>query len=143
MRAFLLADPGSVTGPCYDRAHSLRLVIGTPDFSGTHVACTGFLAALPDPRRRLFEPGARSGSSPGSPRGRIGGYGMSSGTIARLLIDKGFGFIRDETGVEHFFHRSAVRGAVFELLREGQRVEFSIEESAKGPRAGDVRLLDV
>ena len=66
---------------------------------------------------------------------------MASGTIARLLIDKGFGFIRDETGVEHFFYRSAVRGAVFELLREGQRVEFSIEESAKGPRAGDVRLL--
>ncbi len=67
---------------------------------------------------------------------------MSSGTIARLLIDKGFGFIRDETGVEHFFHRSAVRGAVFELLREGQRVEFTVEESAKGPRAGEVRLLD-
>ena len=35
---------------------------------------------------------------------------MPSGTIARLLIDKGFGFIRDESGVEHFFHRSAVRG---------------------------------
>ena len=47
---------------------------------------------------------------------------MPSGTIARLLIDKGFGFIRDESGVEHFFHRSSVRGAVFELLREGQRV---------------------
>lgn len=67
---------------------------------------------------------------------------MPSGTIARLLIDKGFGFIRDETGVEHFFHRSAVRGAVFELLREGQRVEFTAEDSGKGPRAGDVRLLD-
>ncbi len=67
---------------------------------------------------------------------------MPSGTIARLLIDKGFGFIRDESGVEHFFHRSAVRGAVFELLREGQRVEFSAEDSGKGPRAGDVRLLD-
>lgn len=52
---------------------------------------------------------------------------MASGTIARLLIDKGFGFIRDEGGVEHFFHRSAVRGAVFELLREGQRVDFTIE----------------
>ena len=48
---------------------------------------------------------------------------MPTGTIARLLIDKGFGFIRDEGGIEHFFHRSAVRGAVFELLREGQRVE--------------------
>jgi CspA family cold shock protein len=67
---------------------------------------------------------------------------MPTGTIARLLIDKGFGFIRDESGIEHFFHRSAVRQAVFELRREGQRVEFSAEESAKGPRAGDVRLIE-
>ena len=67
---------------------------------------------------------------------------MPSGTIARLLIDKGFGFIRDEGGVEHFFHRSAVRSAVFELLREGLRVDFSIEESQKGPRAGEVRLIE-
>jgi CspA family cold shock protein len=67
---------------------------------------------------------------------------MPHGTIARLLIDKGFGFIRDENGVEHFFHRSAIRGAVFELLREGQRVEFVNEDSPKGPRAADVRLID-
>ena len=67
---------------------------------------------------------------------------MPSGTIARLLIDKGFGFIRDESGVVLFFHRSAVRGAVFELLREGQRVDFTTEESPKGPRAAEVRLLD-
>ena len=67
---------------------------------------------------------------------------MPTGTIARLLIDKGFGFIRDESGIEHFFHRSAVRGAVFELLREGQRVDFSPEESTKGPRAGEVRLIE-
>jgi cold shock protein len=67
---------------------------------------------------------------------------MPTGTIARLLIDKGFGFIRDEGGTEHFFHRSAVRGAVFELLREGQRVEFQPEESSKGPRAGDIRLIE-
>ena len=67
---------------------------------------------------------------------------MPTGTIARLLIDKGFGFIRDDSGLEHFFHRSSVQGAVFELLREGQRVDFIIEESQKGPRAGDVRLVD-
>src|SRR6476619_771646 len=60
---------------------------------------------------------------------------MATGTIARLLIDKGFGFIRDEGGTEHFFHRSAVRSQVFELLSEGQRVEFTAEDSAKGPRA--------
>jgi len=67
---------------------------------------------------------------------------MPTGTIARLLIDKGFGFIRDESGLEHFFHRSSVRNAVFELLREGQRVEFVVEDSTKGPRAGEVRLLE-
>ncbi len=67
---------------------------------------------------------------------------MPTGTIARLLIDKGFGFIRDESGLGHFFHPSSVRGAVFELLREGQRVDFAIEESQKGPRAGDVRLIE-
>ena len=67
---------------------------------------------------------------------------MPTGTIARLLIDTGFGFIRDESGIEHFFPRSAVRQAVFELLREGQRVEFQAEDSTKGPRAGDVRLIE-
>ena len=78
-----------------------------------------------------------------SPRGFVRSEaGMAAGTIARLLIDKGFGFIRDEAGIEHFFHRSSVRGAVFELLREGQRVEFESEESGKGPRAGDVRLIE-
>ena len=67
---------------------------------------------------------------------------MPTGTIARLLIDKGYGFIREEGGIEQFFHRTAVRQAVFELLREGQRVEFTAEESTKGPRAGDVRLIE-
>ena len=67
---------------------------------------------------------------------------MASGTIVRLMSDKGFGFISDEGGVEHFFHQSAVRDAVFESLREGQRVEFTIEESTKGPRAGEVRVIE-
>jgi CspA family cold shock protein len=92
---------------------------------------------------RLDWPGFTHNHSGGSPPIRDHEDSvMSNGTIARLLIDKGFGFIRDESGVEHFFHRSAVRGAVFELLREGQRVEFSNEDSPKGPRAADVRLLD-
>ena len=67
---------------------------------------------------------------------------MPVGTIARLLTDKGFGFIRDQNGVEHFFHRSSVRGAIFELLREGQRVEFEPEDTGKGPRAGNVTVVE-
>lgn len=30
------------------------------------------------------------------------------GTIARVMFEKGFGFIRDEAGREFFFHRSAL-----------------------------------
>ena len=41
---------------------------------------------------------------------------MPTGTIARLLIDKGFGFIRDESGIEHFFHRSSVRAVSYTHL---------------------------
>jgi CspA family cold shock protein len=67
---------------------------------------------------------------------------MPTGTIARLLIDKGFGFIRDEGGIEHFFHRSAVRGAVFELLREAQRVDITPQDSGKAPRAAELRLIE-
>ncbi len=63
------------------------------------------------------------------------------GTIVRLVRDKGFGFIKAETGIEHFFHRSEVKGAVFEGLAEGQRVEFTDADGTKGPRAEDVRVV--
>jgi CspA family cold shock protein len=57
---------------------------------------------------------------------------MPSGTIKRLVRDRGFGFIRDDGGQEWFFHRSSVEGS-FEQLNEGQRVSFDEEPSAKGP----------
>jgi CspA family cold shock protein len=63
---------------------------------------------------------------------------MATGTIKRLQRDKGFGFIRDTSGQDFFFHRSAVQGD-FDSLREGQRVSFEEEPSPKGLRAGNVR----
>ena len=66
---------------------------------------------------------------------------MPTGPTARLLMDRGFGFMREEGGTEHVFHRSSVRDSVCELRREGQRVEFTPEEAQEGPRAGDVRLI--
>ena len=63
-----------------------------------------------------------------------------TGVLSALHIEKGYGFIRDEEGIEHFFHRTVVRGAVFELLREGQQLEFLSREMDKGPLAVDVRL---
>ena len=65
---------------------------------------------------------------------------MASGTIKRLVLDRGFGFIWDDGNGEYFFHRSAVRLGTFEGLREGQAVTFEIGHSPKGARAEDVRV---
>lgn len=59
------------------------------------------------------------------------------GTIKRLVISKGFGFIRDSSsGQELFFHMSACPD--FAALREGQLVTFDRLDSQKGPRAENV-----
>ena len=64
-----------------------------------------------------------------------------TGTIAKVMSDKGFGFIQGEDGQEYFMHRSAVRdGSVFEQLREGQPVVFDAGRGDKGPRAENVRV---
>ncbi len=63
-----------------------------------------------------------------------------SGTIARLVRDKGFGFIKTtHGGDEFFFHMSAVRDGNFAGLSEGQSVTFDEETGPKGPRAGNVK----
>src|SRR6266851_9021792 len=63
------------------------------------------------------------------------------GKISRLMSDKGFGFIMGSDGQEYFVHRSAIRGEVFEQLREGQPVTFDAREGDKGPRAENVRVV--
>jgi cold shock protein len=62
-----------------------------------------------------------------------------TGTIRTLRVDKGFGFIKDDTGKEYFFHRSAVYGEGLDNLREGDSVEFDVGQGPKGPRAENVR----
>ena len=62
-----------------------------------------------------------------------------SGTIKRLVSDKGFGFILAGDGNEYFFHSSACSGVRFDELREGQTVTFDRGEGPKGPRGENVR----
>jgi len=64
---------------------------------------------------------------------------MQTGTIKKLVSDRGFGFISADDGKEYFFHRSAI--ANFDALRGGERVSFEMEPSPKGPRAGRVRVI--
>jgi CspA family cold shock protein len=62
----------------------------------------------------------------------------TTGTIKRIT-DKGFGFIAAGDGTEYFFHQSAVTGARFDDLREGQQVSFTVGQGPKGPRAENVK----
>ena len=65
---------------------------------------------------------------------------MPEGTIKKLVNDRGFGFIAAEDGKEYFFHRSGLdAGLNFDSLAGGERVNFEIEPSPKGPRAHRVR----
>ncbi len=61
------------------------------------------------------------------------------GTIKRVIRDRGFGFIRSVDGKEIFFHRSSLHELNFDVLKEGQAVEFEMENGPKGPRAVTVR----
>ena len=64
---------------------------------------------------------------------------MAEGTIKKLT-DKGFGFIDTENG-DIFFHHSNVEGTQYEMLQEGQRVEFTEGQGPKGPRAENVKVI--
>ncbi len=64
---------------------------------------------------------------------------MDKGTIARLMGDKGYGFIkRDDGQKDLFFHAKELNGVVFEELHEGDAVTFEIGSNEKGQHATNV-----
>jgi cold shock protein len=66
------------------------------------------------------------------------------GTVKWFNQSKGFGFIGpDDSGnPDVFVHYSALEGNGFRNLNEGQRVEFKVSASPKGPQAVEVISLD-
>jgi CspA family cold shock protein len=65
-----------------------------------------------------------------------------TGTVKWFNAGKGYGFIERDNGEgDVFVHYSAINGAGFKTLDEGQRVEFDVVESDKGPQAQDVQAL--
>jgi CspA family cold shock protein len=64
---------------------------------------------------------------------------MATGTVKWFNDAKGFGFITQEGGEDVFVHFSAVQGAGFKSLAEGERVEFEVTRGPKGLQAANVR----
>ena len=68
---------------------------------------------------------------------------MTTGTIKKIIADRGFGFITADDAKEYFFHRDGLDSTLnFDRLNGGERVEFEIEQSPKGPRAARVHAAD-
>jgi CspA family cold shock protein len=67
---------------------------------------------------------------------------MIKGQVKWFNEAKGFGFITPADGSKDVFvHFSAIQDQGFKTLAEGQNVQFSIENGAKGPSAANVTAI--
>lgn len=65
-----------------------------------------------------------------------------TGKVKWFNESKGFGFIeQNDGGKDVFVHFSAITTDGFKTLVEGQRVDYSIQDSPRGPAATNVVAL--
>lgn len=63
---------------------------------------------------------------------------MSKGTVKFFNESKGFGFITEEgSNTEHFVHISGL----IDEIREGDEVEFDLQDGRKGLNAVNVKVI--
>jgi len=88
-----------------------------------------------------FRSSSSKGRSRRRPAARMPTGPKARGRIKKMVRDRGFGFIRGEDGKEVFFHRSGLGGADYDVLNEGDNVEYVVQEGPRGPRAENVRAI--
>ncbi|HDR1022792.1 TPA: cold shock domain-containing protein [Pasteurella multocida] len=65
-----------------------------------------------------------------------------NGTVKWFNSDKGFGFITPaDGGKDLFVHFSGIIGTNYRTLNEGDRVQYSVQDSQRGPSAIDVQVI--
>ena len=63
------------------------------------------------------------------------------GKVKWFNDQKGYGFIGTEGDSDVFVHHSAITGKGFRTLKEGEEVEFEMEDGPKGKAARAVRRV--
>lgn len=66
----------------------------------------------------------------------------TTGVVKWFNGEKGYGFIAPDGGAEDVFvHYSEINGSGFRSLDENTRVQFEVEQGAKGPQAVRVSAI--
>jgi CspA family cold shock protein len=60
------------------------------------------------------------------------------GVVKWFNNEKGYGFIRRDSGEDVFVHHSAIQASGFKSLSEGDQVEFNVTKGPKGYQAQEV-----
>jgi len=67
---------------------------------------------------------------------------MPTGTVKFFNNEKGWGFIApDEDGEELFVHYKHIEGNGYRSLEQGQKVEYTVESTDRGPQAREVKVV--
>jgi cold shock protein len=67
---------------------------------------------------------------------------MATGTVKWFNAEKGFGFITpDDGGADVFVHYSEIQSGGYRSLDEGQKVDYTVAQGAKGPQATQVTTV--
>lgn len=68
---------------------------------------------------------------------------MATGSVKWFSASKGYGFISPEDGgADVFAHFSAIEMDGFKTLKEGQRVDYDVQDGPKGPQASKIQLAE-
>ena len=81
-------------------------------------------------RRQRSQPSAATATGP-----------REQGQVKWFNASKGFGFITRDSGDDVFVHFRSIRGEGHRVLKDGQRVEYSVSQGDKGLQADDVVAL--
>ena len=66
---------------------------------------------------------------------------MPTGNVKWFDTKKGFGFIIGPEGQDVFVHFSSIEGDGFRSLKDGEAVDYDIQQGAKGYSASRVKRL--